>query len=117
MADEVCEVIENALNLIESNKEQSGNMKKGLKQTVFETVTTFTKLFVKLRNRQNSKTTDISKLEMEVAKLNAELEEFSGNNAKEQWRHLSSYVKKKLTRYPRNTVRHLLSYVKKQLTR
>jgi hypothetical protein len=97
MADEVSEVIENALNLIESNKEQSGNMKKVLKQTIFERVTTFTKLFVKLRNRQNSKTTDISKLEMEVTKLKSELEEFVGKHAMEHWRHLLSYVNKQLT--------------------
>ena len=90
MANEVSEEIEKALNLIVSNEEQSGNMKKGLKQTIFETVTTFRKLFVKLRNRRNSKTTDISKLEMEVTNLKSELEEFSGKQARDQWRHLLS---------------------------
>jgi hypothetical protein len=35
---------------------------------------------------------------MEVTKLKAELEEFSGKHAREHWRHLLSHVKKQLTR-------------------
>jgi hypothetical protein len=47
MAEVVGEQIENALNLIVSTTEQSGNMKKELKKTIFETVSTLKTLFVK----------------------------------------------------------------------
>jgi hypothetical protein len=47
MADEVEEGIENALNLVVLTTERSGNMKKDLKQTMFETVSTPRNLFVK----------------------------------------------------------------------
>jgi len=75
VTDEVSDQIANALNLMASTTEQNGNMKKGLKQTKFETASTFRNLFVKLSDRRDSKTTDISKLEMEVTKLKAEREE------------------------------------------
>jgi hypothetical protein len=68
MADEVCEGIEDALNLIVSTTEQSGNMKIGLKQTIFETVSILRNLFVKLKDSRDSKSTEISKLEMQVPK-------------------------------------------------
>ena len=41
------EVIENALNLIVSTKGSSGNMKKELKNIVFDTVSNLRKLFAK----------------------------------------------------------------------
>ena len=82
MADEVSDQVEDALNLIVSTTEQSGNMKKGLKQTIFETVSTLRNLFAKLRDIRNIKTREISKLEMQVTKLKAELEECSSNDAK-----------------------------------
>jgi len=65
----------NNLNLTVSTTEQRGYMKKGLKQTIFETASTFRNLFLKLRDRRDSKSTVISKLEMEVTKLKAEREE------------------------------------------
>ena len=40
MAEEVGEGIENALNLVVLTTERSGNMKKELKQTIYETVST-----------------------------------------------------------------------------
>ena len=49
MADEVDDGIENALNLVVLKKERSGNIKKDLKQTIFETVSTLRNLFVKLK--------------------------------------------------------------------
>ena len=48
MADDVSESIENALNITVSTAERSGNIKKELKQTIFETVSTLRNLFVKL---------------------------------------------------------------------
>jgi hypothetical protein len=82
LAVKVNDQIENALNLIVSTAEQSGNMKKGLKQTIFKTVSTLQNLFVKLKVSRDSKTTEISKLEMHVIKMQAELAECSGKNAK-----------------------------------
>jgi 3-methyladenine DNA glycosylase Tag len=40
MADEVSQNIENALNKIVNTTDQSGNMRKELKKTIFETVST-----------------------------------------------------------------------------
>jgi len=50
MADDVHEEIENALNTIATTTERSGNMKKELKHTIYETVSTLWKLFVKLKD-------------------------------------------------------------------
>ena len=75
--------IENALNLIVSTTEQSGNMKKGLKQTIFETVSTLRDLFVKLMATGDSKTNEINKLTEQVTKMKAELQQCSGTQAKE----------------------------------
>jgi hypothetical protein len=55
MADEVSEGIEDALNIIVSMMERSGNMKKELKQTIFETVSTLRNLFVKLKDSRDGK--------------------------------------------------------------
>jgi hypothetical protein len=49
MVDGESEGIMNALNTIVSTTGRSGNMKKELKQTIFETVSTLRNLFVKLR--------------------------------------------------------------------
>ena len=40
MADEIGDQVENALNLTVSTTEQNRNMKKALKQKIFETVST-----------------------------------------------------------------------------
>jgi hypothetical protein len=61
MADEKGDQVENALNLVVSTTEQSGNMKKALTQKIFETVRTLRSLFVKLRVSGDSKTSEINK--------------------------------------------------------
>ena len=48
MADDVQDDIENALNQIASTTERSGNMKKELKQTIYQSVSKLRKLFVTL---------------------------------------------------------------------
>jgi hypothetical protein len=83
MADEVGDQTENALNLIVSTTEQSGNMKKGLKQTIYETISTLRDLFVKIRASRDSKTTEIDKLAKQVTIMKAELEQCNGKYAKE----------------------------------
>ena len=69
MADEVEDGIENALNLVVITTERSGNMKKELKQTIYETVSTLRNLFMQLRNKSDLKTAKISALEAKVDKL------------------------------------------------
>jgi hypothetical protein len=74
--------IENALNLIVSTTDQSGNMKKELKKTIFETVSTLRTLFVKLRASGDSKTSEIGKLTEKVTKLEAQLQQGSDKQAR-----------------------------------
>ena len=75
MADEVGDQVENALNLVVSTTEQSGNMKKTLKQKIFETVSKLRSLFVKLRASGDNKTSEINNLTKQVGKLEAELKQ------------------------------------------
>ena len=49
MAEDVCEGIENTLKLIVCTADRSGNMKKELKQTIFDTVRTLRDLFIQLK--------------------------------------------------------------------
>ena len=70
MADEVCEEKEDALQLIANTAEQSVNMKKkGLKQTIIETVSTLRNLIAKLHDCRDGKIAEISKLEEQVNDL------------------------------------------------
>jgi hypothetical protein len=73
MADDVNEGVETALNTISSTTERSGNMKKELKNTIHETVSTLRKLFAKLKDMNDSKTRTICELETLVANTKAEL--------------------------------------------
>jgi hypothetical protein len=83
MADEVSDGIEDALSMIVSTTEQSGNMRKGLKQIIFETVSTLRNPFVKLKDSRDSKSIEISQLEMQVTEKKTKLGECSGKNAME----------------------------------
>jgi len=73
MAEDECEGIENALNLIVCTADRSGKMKKELKQTIFDTVSTLRDLFMQLKTSRDSKTQTISDLEGRVASMEAEL--------------------------------------------
>ena len=84
MADDVHEDIENALNTIASTTERSGNMKKELKHTFYETVSTLGKLFVKLKNISDGKSRTIINLETLVASTNKDLEGVRDKTAKGQ---------------------------------
>jgi hypothetical protein len=63
MADETSELIENALNKIVTTTEQSGNMRKDLKNTIFETVSTLRNLFVCMESSRDEQKVQISELE------------------------------------------------------
>jgi hypothetical protein len=84
MADDVHEDIVNALNMIASATERSGNMKKELKRTIYETVSTLRKLFVKLKDISDGKSRMIIELETLVASTKAELEWVRDKTAKGQ---------------------------------
>ena len=62
MADELSEDIEDALNLVVNTTDQSGNMKKRLKQTIYETVSTLRNVFAKLKFSLDKKTAEISNM-------------------------------------------------------
>jgi len=66
MADDVNEGIENALNVIVSTTGSSGNMKKELKTTIFDTVSTLRKLFVKLLDTNESNARKITELKSKL---------------------------------------------------
>ena len=70
MADDVNEGIENALNVIVSTTGSSGNMKKELKTTIFDTVSILRKLFVKLLDTNESNARKITELERQIANTN-----------------------------------------------
>ena len=80
MPDDVNGGIENALNTI-ARTERSGNMKKELKLTIYETVSTLRKLFVKLKDINDSKTRAIAELELQVASKKVELTGFRNRTA------------------------------------
>jgi hypothetical protein len=75
MADSVGDEIEDELQLIVSTAEQSAKMKRGVKKTILDTVSTLRHLIVKLHVSRESKTAEISNLGKQVGALKAELDE------------------------------------------
>jgi len=55
--------------------EQSSNMRKSLKQKIFETVITLRTLFAKLKDKDPKKTKEISKLTKQVGEMGSELKQ------------------------------------------
>jgi hypothetical protein len=82
MADDVYDGIENSLNVIVSTTGSSGNMKKELKTTFFDTVSTLRRLFVKLLDTNKSNARKTAELERQVANTNAFRGEFTGRRNK-----------------------------------
>ena len=68
MADDVVEDIEASLNLVVCTTERSGNMKKELKQIIYETVSTLRNLFVKLKSKNEIQSSKIRELEAQANK-------------------------------------------------
>jgi hypothetical protein len=58
-----------------SRTDKSGNMKKELKNTIWETVSTLRKLLVELKDISESKTKAISHLETAVTKMKVQYED------------------------------------------
>jgi len=84
MDEDVREEIENALNMVATTTERSGNMKKELKHTIYETGSTLRKLYVKLIDSCDGESGTITELETLVATTKAELEVFRYKTAKAQ---------------------------------
>jgi len=82
MADDMSEGIDNALNLVVNTVERSGNMKKELKETIYETVSSLRNLFAKLKDSRDSKLHTISDLEGRVTTMKAELQVYRKANNK-----------------------------------
>jgi hypothetical protein len=78
MVDDVNEGIENALNIILTTTGSSGNMKRELKITIFDTVSTLRKLFAKLIDTNESNARKITEFERQVASTNAVRGEVTG---------------------------------------
>jgi hypothetical protein len=75
MAEGEDERVEEALNVLVITTEQSSNMKKALKQKIFETVSTLRTLFVRMKDKDTKKTKEISKLTKQVGEIGAELKQ------------------------------------------
>jgi hypothetical protein len=82
MADSVGEEIEDALQLLVISAEQSTKIKKELKQTKLDTLSTLRDLIVKLHVSKKIKADEIRKLEKQVGDLKAELNECRHRAAK-----------------------------------
>jgi uncharacterized coiled-coil DUF342 family protein len=84
MADEVSQNIEDALNKIVNSTDQSGNMCKDLKKTIFETVSTLRNLFHKMKEMLDEKTRQNKHLGNKVTKMNKELDNCRSTTPKGQ---------------------------------
>ena len=82
MADDVREEIDKALNTIAISTERSSNMKKELKQTIFETVVTLRKLFIKLKGVSDSKSKMITEMHTLVVTTKSKLAGVGDNTTK-----------------------------------
>jgi hypothetical protein len=95
MADELWEDIASALSTIVDTTDKSGNMKKELKNTIAETVSTLRNLLAKLKDISESKTKAISDLETAVTKMRAQYEE--GREKCNKWHASPSVVPRQET--------------------
>jgi chromosome segregation ATPase len=81
--DGVTREIEEALNKIVNTTDQSGNMRKELKKTIFETVSTLRNLFVTLNVQLKEGKSEKARLESELKDTKTILDECrkTSNNA------------------------------------
>ena len=83
MADEVEDQVEESLNVVVITNEQSSNMRKSLKQKIYETVSTLQTLFAKLKDKDDRKTKEINKLTKQVGEMGTELKQCTERLIKE----------------------------------
>jgi hypothetical protein len=82
MADGVTRDIEDALNKIVNTTEQSGNMRKELKKTIFETVSTLRNLFMTLKVQLEGGKSEKVRLERELQDTKTTLDECNKSRIK-----------------------------------
>jgi hypothetical protein len=82
MADDVQEDIVCALNTIANSTERSSNMKKELKHSIYEAVSTLRKLFVEVKELSDGNSRKITELQTLVNTTKAELEGARDTSAK-----------------------------------
>ena len=75
MADEVEDQVEESLNVVVITTEQSSNMRKALKQKIYEIVSTLRSLFAKLKDKDDRKTKEINKLTKQVGEMGTKLKQ------------------------------------------
>jgi hypothetical protein len=73
MADEASQGIEDALNIIVNTTDQSGNLRKDLKKTIYDSVSTLRNLFHKMKELLDEKNRQKNHLENEATKLNIDV--------------------------------------------
>jgi hypothetical protein len=74
MADEASQSIEDALNIIVNTTDQSGNLRKDLKKTIYDTVSTLRNLFHNMKELLDERNRQNKLLEKEATKLNIDLD-------------------------------------------
>ena len=78
------EEIENTLNLVVTTTDQSNNMRKMLKEKIYQTVSTLRQLFSKITISCEQKTSDINNLTKKISTLEAELQSHKEQQHKRQ---------------------------------
>jgi predicted nucleic acid-binding Zn-ribbon protein len=89
MADDVNQQIDDALKIVKLT-DQSGNLKKELKNEIHETVSSLRNLIFTLKENLNERTNKNSELQNEVNGLKKDLEAHRQTQTVGQWRHLSA---------------------------
>jgi hypothetical protein len=84
VAEDVVEEIENALNLVVTTTHQSSNMRKTLKEKIYQTVSTLRRLLTKLTNSCEQKSSDIHNLTKKIGTLESELQSYKEQQQKRQ---------------------------------
>jgi alkyl hydroperoxide reductase subunit AhpF len=84
MAEDVAEEIENALNLVVTTTDQSSNMRKTLKEMIYQIVSTLRQLFSKITLSGEQKVCEINNLTKKISTLEAELLSYKEQHNKRQ---------------------------------
>jgi sugar-specific transcriptional regulator TrmB len=84
MAEDVVEEIENALNLVVTTTDQSRNMRKTLKEKIYQTVSTLRQLFSKLTSSCEQKSSDRHNVTQTISTLESALQSYKEQHNKRQ---------------------------------
>jgi len=90
LADEASQNFENDLNKLVNTIDQSGNMRKDLKKTFYDSISTLRSLFQSMKLTLDEKRMQIKHMEYEVTKVNKELENCRSMTQMDKQRHLET---------------------------